>query len=75
MLHERVEAVGRLVEDQQLGVEEEGQQQGDLAPVAAREVAQMAAQIEPQSLGELVAPCRIEAAAHPADAGDELHPG
>ena len=75
VLHEWIKAVRGLIKDDQLGVEEEREQEGYLAPVAAREVAQMAAQIESKSLGELVTACRIEAAAQPADAGHKVHPG
>ena len=39
LLHERVQAAGRLVEDEQLGVVEERLDQADLLPVAARELA------------------------------------
>ena len=34
VLHERIQAVGRLVEDKQLGLGEECQEQGHLAPVS-----------------------------------------
>jgi hypothetical protein len=73
VLHERVQAVSRLIEDEQLGVEEECEQECDLAPVAAREVGQMAVEVEAESLGELVATRRLEAAPQTADASYELH--
>jgi len=45
MLHERIQADGRLVEDKQLGLGEECQQQGHLAPIAGRQVAQATPEI------------------------------
>jgi len=52
----RVEAGGRLVEDQQLGLVEERQDQADLLPVAARELAERPVEVSAKALGEPLGP-------------------
>ncbi len=74
-LHKRIQPVGGLIEDEQLGVEEEREQERDLAPIAAREVPQVTVQVEPESLGELVAAGRIEATPQVSETGGQLHCG
>ena len=52
LLHQRVEPAGRLVEDQQLGRVEAGQDQTDLLAVAARELAERTIEVGAEALGQ-----------------------
>ena len=52
-LHERVQAIRRLIEHEQVDIGDECQQQRQLPPVAGRKGAYRLLQIEPQALGEI----------------------
>ena len=54
VLHERVEARGGLIEDEQLGPVHERLDEAELALVAGGEVGHLALQVAVQPLGELV---------------------
>ena len=56
LLHERVEAARRLVEDEQVGVVHERLDEPDLLPVSARELLDPAVEVEVEPFRELVAP-------------------
>ena len=75
MLHERIQASGRLVEHQQLGRPQEGQQKSELAPVARRQLPVLAVQIDLQPLGQLVPAARIVATAKPPQRLHHLRAG
>jgi hypothetical protein len=52
LLHQRVEAAGRLVEDQQLGLVEGGEDQADLLAIAAGELPERPVEVGPEASGE-----------------------
>ena len=54
LLHQRVEAAGRLVEDQQLGPVEGGEDQADLLAVAARELAERPVEVGAKARRQLL---------------------
>jgi hypothetical protein len=56
LLQERVEAGGRLVEDQQLGLVHEGLDDADLLPVAPGQTLDLPIKIEAEPVGQLVDP-------------------
>ena len=53
LLHQRVEAAGRLVQDEQLGVVERRLHEADLLPVAARQLAERTVEVGRETLGQL----------------------
>ena len=75
VLHQGVEPVRRLVEDEQLRVREEREQEGDLPAVARRELAHPTAEVEVEALRELVPATVVEAASDMPDRGNELADG
>ena len=68
-LLQRVEAGGRLVEQEQLDVRGERRDQRDLLPVALRVGAALLGRVELEALEQLRAPRRVEPAAQPRRAG------
>ena len=56
LLHQGVQALGRLIQDQQVRTVHEGLDQTHLLLVAMRELADLPRQIKAQALGELVYP-------------------
>ena len=59
VLHQRIEAGGRLVEDQQLGPVHERQHQADLLPVALRQLPRRTIENDLEALDQLVGVRRI----------------
>ena len=74
-VHQRVEARGRLVEQQQLDVGGERGDQRDLLPVALGVGARLLGRVELEALQELGAALLVEAAAQPAEQVDHLAAG
>ena len=72
LLHERVEAGGRLVEDEQRHVAGEGRDEGDLLPVALGVGLALLGLVELEALDEAAAPLLVDAAAQPAEQVDDL---
>ena len=74
-LLQRVEAGGRLVEHEQLGVGRERGDERDLLPVALRVRAALLRRVELEALEQLGAPPRVEPAAQAAEQVDRLAAG
>ena len=74
-LLERVEAGGRLVEHEQLGVGGERRDERDLLPVALGVRAALLGRVELEALEQLRAALRVEPAAQPAEQVDRLAAG
>jgi hypothetical protein len=72
LLHERVEARGRLVEDEQLRPVEERLDEPDLLPVAARQLAGGPVEVRSKPLGELGSAAEIAHAAHGGAVAQQL---
>ena len=70
LLHQRVQAGGRLVEQQQLDVGGERGDQRDLLPVALGVGAALLARVEVEPLEQLVAALLVQPAAQPAEQVD-----
>ena len=75
LLHERVQAARRLVEDEQLRRVEERLDEADLLAVAAREVAERPVEVGVEALGELGRPAEPAQAAQRGEERHELAPG
>lgn len=71
-LHEGVEALGGLVEDQQLGVAHEGLHDADLATVAVGQHAHPPVQVEVEPLGQRGHARPVGASAQGAEQADQL---
>ena len=67
LLHQRVQAARRLVEDQQLGLVEGGLHEADLLAVATRQLAQRAVEVRLEALGQRVRAADAAQAAQAAE--------
>ena len=74
-LHQRVQAGGGLVEDQQLGVRGQRRHERDLLAVALRVGAPLLGRVQVEALEQVGAAARIEAAAQAAQQVDRLAAG
>jgi hypothetical protein len=74
-LHQRVEAAGRLVEDQQVGATPERGPKLHLLPVPVRESAHLLVRVELKTLDELVSIGGVAAAAYASEELERLRRG
>jgi hypothetical protein len=74
-LHQRVQARGRLVQDEQLHVGGQRGHERDLLAVALRVGAALLGRIEVEALEQLASASRVQAAAQPAEQVDDLAAG
>ena len=74
LLHQRVQAARRLVEDEQVGAVEEGEDQADLLAVAARELAQRPLEVGPEAPSQLFGAARSVDAAQPRQQASASRP-
>src|SRR5437773_3979495 len=72
LLVQRVEAAGRLVEDEQLRPVHEGEHDAELLLVAARVFAKAAAEVQVEAFGDVAHDLGVGAAAHASEVGDHL---
>jgi hypothetical protein len=72
LLHQRVQAAGRLVQDQQLRCVHERLHQADLLPVALREAADPGAQLQVEPAGQLLDAAGGDATTEVAQVGERL---
>ena len=75
LLHDRVKAARRLVEDEQLGVVEKRLDEADLLAVAARELAERSGQVGLEALGEWLGEAETLEPAQGGDVREQLAPG
>ena len=62
LLHQRIEAGDRLIQDQQLGLVHEGLDQAELLPVAGRQLAHRAIDVGVETLDQRVTHARVDPA-------------
>jgi hypothetical protein len=74
-LHQRIQARGRLVQQEQLGVRRERGDERDLLPVALGVGAGLLARVEVEALQQLGAALGVQATAQPAEQVDGLASG
>jgi len=72
LLVQRVEAAGRLVEDEQVRPVHESEEDAELLLVAARVLAEPAAQVEVETLGDGANEAGVSPATHATEVGDHL---
>src|SRR5207248_6395458 len=72
LLVQRVEAAGRLVEDEKVRPVHEREHDRELLLVAARVFAKAPAEVEVEALGQLAHAPAVDAAPHAAQVGDDL---
>jgi len=72
LLHQRIEAAGRLVEDEQLRRVEEGADQADLLAVTTRELAERAVEVGAEAARQLLGAAKPVDASQLRQQGDRL---
>ena len=75
LLHQRVEAAGRLVEDEQLGPAHQCRDQDQLLAVPLRVGAHLLGRVEVEAVDQLVAIVGVDRPVHPAEQMEGLGPG
>ncbi len=75
VLHQRIQAAARFVEQQQSGIRRERRDQRHLLPIALGVGARLLGRIEVEPLDQLGAPLLVDAAAHPGQQVDRLPTG